>query len=500
MGSDWRPSLYPLPHSAVAVTTLPSVAELLSSSAAADSPSSYYRPDDSVPPPQGDRPSSRSTPPAAPRLNLSSAVFPPSQPSSSTAVHHASPHVSPTDCRDLAPVSEHSRYQHPPSQFIAPSSSSASTCEASQSLQDATRSQVPANSQRQDSAISQQRFGPSQELQSCAPSTNFSFSSSGQGPDGTLVATSPRPNSHPTSPSSPQTPIPNSHILETSSRSTSQSSRRGHTKSSSLGNQPDMEPTKSREHVPAPSKPATGDASAREQPANNTSRQRFNVRFIANYTSENMPTSQKPRQESSPTISSSTEIPRAESAPAEQVASPPTEPSTQPVVPKSQPTEDQSHVQQRRRESSVERCQGCNEAWKRPLPDTDSYRQDSQASNQNDLSRLSMNLIAHLQAHQRKADAMYDRWKWKHSHCVPQDHDEYDLVPNSPPFAEPQDGLQNTTEDAASRPPQIPETPSNKRKSDLAHEENSQINSKFRKVAFEGSPAAAPPVRPPAPV
>lgn len=101
-----------------------------------------------------------------------------------------------------------------------------------------------------------------------------------------------------------------------------------------------------------------------------------------------------------------------------------------------------------------------------------------------------MNLIAQLQAHQKKADAMYDRWKWKHSHCVPQ-HD-YDTSPPSPAVTEPlQEDLDSPGGDGALPDSKHPQTPSNKRKSEMPHDGEKRL----RKVAFTGQSAATPPIR-----
>ncbi|CAO2649044.1 Nn.00g099930.m01.CDS01 [Neocucurbitaria sp. VM-36] len=500
MGSDWRRSVHP--HLQSAGTTLPSVAELLSSSRAIDSAPTYYRIDDSVRPPPVERPDSRSTPPTAPPLGASANASTTAEPLW-TAVNHASPRVSPTDIRDPASALEPPQYHLRELQPAGPAFVPTSTSQASQSVQDAVLSQSPINSQRQDSAISHQQIEAFKDTQSTAASSDFTFSYSRRSPNNSQQSTSPRPNSHPTTPSPP--------LLAADRRSSQVSSLplaaplaappgKGRSNSSTSSNYISMEHAKPNDQVADLSSPANIDPSTKssgpshqEQPSTTTTRQqRYNVRFIANYTSENMPPSQKPRHDPSPVVPAATESSEPEPEPAvqEQPVTQSIEPSIPTAAPSNQAREDQSQSQQRRREPSVERCPGCNEPWKRPLPNTDSYRQSSPAENSNDLGRMSMNLIAKLQAHQKKADAMYDRWKWKHSHCVPQD--DYDNSPPSPAFTEPQEDSHSTDGDGTLRDNQHPQTPSNKRKSEAPHDGDQ----KSRKVTFDTQSTAAPPIRP----
>lgn len=68
------------------------------------------------------------------------------------------------------------------------------------------------------------------------------------------------------------------------------------------------------------------------------------------------------------------------------------------------------------REPSVRRCLGCNEAWRRPIPDLDSMRVNS-AENPGEYMKLASNMIDRLRSERKNADAAYDDWKWRHSHC-----------------------------------------------------------------------------------
>jgi hypothetical protein len=99
-----------------------------------------------------------------------------------------------------------------------------------------------------------------------------------------------------------------------------------------------------------------------------TRQQRYNIRFAANYVSENMPFSLKPRQGSpSPPLFEEREQPSSPQLPTSSEVDTPALSST--LDDQSQPT----NIPQDRfdREPSVERCVGCNEAWRRPLPDMD---------------------------------------------------------------------------------------------------------------------------------
>ncbi|KAF1845994.1 uncharacterized protein K460DRAFT_406221 [Cucurbitaria berberidis CBS 394.84] len=404
--------------------------------------------------------------------------------------------VTPTDAREPSTTAlDQPRYHHRELQPAGPPFTSALTSEDCQSLQDAAPSQRPINSQRQDSAISQQRIEASTDTQSSASSSEFLSSYSHRSPNHSQHhPASPRPNSQPTTPSSPPLLVAESCTSQLPSQSRAQSAARGHAKPPFQGNPVSMEPAKPHDHEAAFSSPTAiesatktlGPSASSDQTNNSTTRQqRYNVRFIANYTSENMPPFQKPRPDPSPAVPAATE-----NSEPEQSVTPSIEPSMQTAPPPNhQPTEDPSHAQ-RRRDPSVERCPGCHEAWKRPLPNTDSYRHSSPAENGNDLGRMSMNLIAKLQAHKKKADAMYEEWKWTHSHCPPQD---YDTRPPSEAATEPQHDFHNPNRDGRLPDSKHAQAPSNKRKSDLAHDSGDQ---KVRKVTFEPQSTAAPPIRP----
>ena len=75
---------------------------------------------------------------------------------------------------------------------------------------------------------------------------------------------------------------------------------------------------------------------------------------------------------------------------------------------------------ERSRESSVERCEGCNDFWRRPIPDMDQgplARAESKA----DYMKLASNMIDRLRDQRKKADAAYEQWKQHHGHCLQPD-------------------------------------------------------------------------------
>ncbi|KAH7356179.1 hypothetical protein BKA66DRAFT_428641 [Pyrenochaeta sp. MPI-SDFR-AT-0127] len=519
MGSDWHHRSHLLPEPAPFPTqTLPSVAELLSSSRPPAADSLYHRPADSRPPPPppplSERPVSRSASSIVP--SLSAPANPPLTADSSwNAVnHHTSPHVSPTDQRLPTTALEHPQYHRQDFRQTALPSTAVSTSEASRTLQDAALAQPPINGQRQDSAISQHRIETFKDAHSFGPPSDVTFASySTASPNNSHLSPSPTTNSYPTTPSSS---LPAAAAVERRQslippQPASRPLERGHSKSLSAGAHVSADSSKSHEHVAGPSAPARSDSIPRnsgppassDQPSSTSTRQqRYNVRFTANLTSENMPPSQKARHDAASTAPAPADITEPQPTGQEQPLSASVEPSiSSPSMPSANadpaPIEDQSQAQQKRRESSVERCQGCNEPWKRPLPDPDFYRHSSPAENNTDFSRLNMSMLTQLQDHRRRADAMYDRWKWQHSHCLPQTSFN-DFHPPSPPSTEPQDDLHTTSSDGASHNSKHLNASSNKRKSEVPHDDVQQVNSKVRKVTFESS-TDAPPVRPSSP-
>ncbi|KAF1929877.1 uncharacterized protein M421DRAFT_131458 [Didymella exigua CBS 183.55] len=223
-----------------------------------------------------------------------------------------------------------------------------------------------------------------------------------------------------------------------------------------------------------------------------TRQQRYNVRFAANYTSENMPPSQKSRNEpptppSAPAVVAEPEQPGSSPVPGpttEELPTPASHGSTRHVEPLPTRPSRESTRERGDREPSVERCAGCNEAWRRPIPDMDSD-QIAPAQDNTEYIRLAGNLIDRLRNERKKADAAYDEWKWRHSrcYCQPSPYSIGSVDDSSKPTAaSPQaDGATNGHS-----------ATTNKRKSEVPHEPPSA--SKQRRLS---NPSPAPAVRKP---
>ncbi|OSS44690.1 hypothetical protein B5807_10528 [Epicoccum nigrum] len=148
-----------------------------------------------------------------------------------------------------------------------------------------------------------------------------------------------------------------------------------------------------------------------------TRHQRYNVKFADNYVPENLLPSLKPSDGSSspplllPSISSVVpwETERLSRFSGTDVPALSSTLNAQPEA--TQIPQDRSD-----REPSIERCVGCNEAWRRPIPDMD---QDPLAPpvNNADYMRIASNMIDRLREQRKRADAAYEEWKWRHSHC-----------------------------------------------------------------------------------
>jgi hypothetical protein len=362
----------------------------------------------------------------------------------------------------LPPIAVHDNNQSRQSlsQPAVPSFYSASTSQASRSPQDAPRSLTPINSHRQDSAIFQHRTETAKEAQALGPLSDVVANSSLQSPDDSQRSISPRSNSYPTTPSSPQP----SH--QGQSRSGMQAQSRGNSK-----------------HRPSSNhkSPASGDND--HSTISNTRQQRYNVRFNQIYTSDNMPPSQKPRNDPLAATPVSTEATEPQPKTPDRPVTPTAMPSMVPGLPS---LDEQSQTQQRADDSSVERCKYCNEIWRRPLPDLDQYQsqgEDVPAQTTHDIARNSMNLIARLRNIGTQADLAYDRWCYKHRFCVPPPEG---MRPPSPPVTEPQGDLHSTSAHGPRRDSRITDmSVNNKRKSDQPHDNDRQINSKSRKVTFK---------------
>lgn len=497
MGSEWQshahlsaaPAHYP-------PQTLPSVRELIESTESA-----YHHSTLSVLPASGDSPISQTTPHAAS----------PNESHAWTSINRASPHVrqvvvrppeatlltcrdSPTSTSIPATALDFTHRQPSPPQSAATAFRPVLTSDASRSLQDPSHSQTPIIGQRQDSAF--QRIEPLKEAHPIASSPNLAFSHSPWSPNERQSTISPRPNSSPATPSSPRPVQPHS-LQEPPPRAPLPSRNQSKLQPSVRHNSTDA--SRPSEHTSvhafAHSGPKSMLPSAPFEQVSTTStrQQRYNVRFAPNCSPENMPSVQKPRAD--PPVAPVTLEETAESPIAVQEL--PVTPSVEASIVQliqnvTQPPED--HSRQLPRESSVERCQGCNEAWKRPLPNTKQWDTIAPAVDRTGIAKNSMDLIDRLRSHGKNAEAMYERWKLKHSRCV-QHHDEDDQ-PLSP-ASEPHEDAKSTGSNGAPRDIRPTHSSSNKRKFDPSHDVVEQTNaSKSRKVTFEQEPDASPDVHP----
>jgi hypothetical protein len=231
---------------------------------------------------------------------------------------------------------------------------------------------------------------------------------------------------------------------------------------------------------------------------NGTRNHRYNVRFAVNYTSDNMPSSQKARTESSTAASVPSPTTEQQTVPVEL---PVVVTKEQPAPAASSPTaqeDSQPSARSRDRESSLERCQGCDEIWRRPLPNLDSVRQNAPAESVTQLLKISQDMVESLRDQGRKFDAAHEDWRWRHSRCVKPASDDHAVRPNSPAAAtiEPLEAPSTARADAvATHAEQPSDRSSHKRKPESSLGDSQQTVSKMRKVAVD----SAPPVRPPAP-
>ncbi|EMD62032.1 hypothetical protein COCSADRAFT_173426 [Bipolaris sorokiniana ND90Pr] len=531
MGSDWHPRRHPHPHqhpdaNNYAHRSLPSFAELTSSS----TDSLLHRPRDAVPPPPPpslpppqqhhhhhhhhhhhqqpqpplshplpptpiDRPVSRSTPPDG----LSSTDFA-NQPlvvdrAAFTPINHASPHVSPTNTRAPPAAPQHQRYsQSLPHTTAAPYSPPLSA-RPPQPLHDTAPSQPPTVNTRQDSAVAQHSYDHPKDTEHSVPSSVFSFSYVHPAIDSRRQSAS-RPVSHPIGPSAPHSPPGESRLNQSQPPPETGAAglRTVHPPPQPALTQFALEPTRSPQQERGPAAAPNSDSGFRnplpsptlDQTNGSGRHQRYNVRFNTVYTSENMPPSQKPRNDPPPTAPPTAEPAEDHKSPSEQTVTPSVEPVTPSAIPPPQSPEEQPPPQQQNA-PQLERCKGCQEPWRRPLPGEDQYRLSSPAQNMNDQLALTQDFIKRLENHAKFADEAYATWQRKHRWCVVQ--------PTSPPATDAPAETRSKSEEGHS-PTEAPASlVSTKRKSEIPHEA-----SKYRKVNnFESQSNVTPPVRPTAP-
>ncbi|CAA9962270.1 hypothetical protein PTMSG1_05646 [Pyrenophora teres f. maculata] len=497
MGSDWHPRRHPQPDpSHFAARTLPSFAELTSSS----TDSVLHRPRDSVPPSApADRPADRLTPPSVlPQPDFANPP-PPAERASFTAInhHHQSPHVSPTNTRVPPAAQDHQRFALAlPQTTVAPFTPPLSSA-PTQSLHDTTSSQPPIPTTRQDSAFSHLRYDSSKESEPTLPSSVFAFSYFHPAVASRRQSNTSRPISHPAGPSSPHSPPPDSRSNQQAPDTAAPSLKRVAATSQSTppGIPPHPEPATSPEQLRGPD---TGFRNPLPSPTsdnvNGSGRhQRYNVRFNTVYTSENMPPNQKPRQDPVPTPPMATETNQEQSLPSEQTITPSVEPATSPVNSAPPSIDDQNNPDQQN-EPKLERCKGCLEPWRRPLPGEEQYRLSSPAQNMGEQIKLTEDLIKRLENHTKFADEAYAAWQRRHRWCLnsPPSTDGNPPPAPAPPAADPRS--KSTEESSPTATPALPV--SAKRKSEIPHDPSSKIR---KIVSFDPPSNPTHPVRPTAP-
>jgi hypothetical protein len=340
----------------------------------------------------------------------------------------------------------------------------ASTVGGYQSPQDYPHSSVPTNTQRQDSAISHQR-GTSKEGLIFAPPSDFHFAHSQRVPENSRQSTSPGLATYHLPQSS--APPAQSYMVAPSARS--------HEHVASLS-------------APAPSQTGTDPVFSnitQSLPQDHTTRQRYNVRFAAVHTSANMPSTQRSRHSPlSPSAPVSTETIDSPSALPDDIIEPTIEPATQTPTHDLKPSEELSPPDEFARESSVERCPRCSEPWSKPLLESSAWPQQSPAESSKDFAMAADNIIARFKQYGRDTEHKYELWKEKHRHCPPKDR-----AASSEP-------LHRRTLNGHIQGNGPPQAASNKRKSEMPHDDNS----KLRKVLFDPDPATTHPARPSDPI
>ncbi|PZD47415.1 hypothetical protein A1F97_00135 [Pyrenophora tritici-repentis] len=469
MGSDWHSRRHPQPDpSHFAARTLPSFAELTSSS----TDSVLHRPRDSVPPPaHPGRPVERLTPPSA--LPQPDFANPPPNPerASFTAInHHASPHVSPTNTRVPPPAQDHQRFALSlPQTTVAPFTPPLSSA-PTQSLHDTNSSQTSIATTRQDSAFSHLRYDAPKDSESTLPSSVFAFSYFHPAVGSRRQSDTSRPISHPAGPSSPHSPPPDSRSNQQALETAAPSVKRVATSQSTPPGIPAQpEPATSPEQLRGPD---TGFRNPLPSPTsdhvNGSGRhQRYNVRFNTVYTSENMPPNQKPRHDPVPTAPMATETNEEQSPALEQTITPSVEPAASPANSAPPSIDDQNNPDQQN-EPKLERCKGCLEPWRRPLPGEEQYRLSSPAQNMGEQIKLTEDLIKRLENHTKFADEAYAAWQRRHR--------------------------KSADESSPTAAPALPV--SGKRKSEIPHDASSKIR---KIVSFDPPSNPTHPVRPTAP-
>lgn len=373
---------------------------------------------------------------------------------------------SPTNSATSTTPSERHHYQQP---SVQPAATQGATSEGYHGLQDAAHSQAPINSRRQDSAIAQYRNETSKESSSFAPSEPDVFYSR-RSPNDRHLSDSPRLTSH---------FVP-------------------HSSGPSASHHPTTSPRFSEHVTPAATNyhetginPSSRSAAATGAPDHaspgTTRQQRYNVRFAVNYSSTNMPPTQRPRPSSPLPAATMAHAEPVESLPVARIeSSPPPAEDTAPRVERMPKPDAISMILGQRRSpapstssvdvpvQSADRCPGCHDVYKAPpAPSMTEWSQQEPAKNAMDYAKATEGFFALQRENAKAAADDYQTWREKHTRCP---------VPRGLPPT-------HTTSNGATN------GHSNKRKNDVPHDDTARP----RRTTFDSHATSATPVRPTAP-
>lgn len=302
----------------------------------------------------------------------------------------------------------------------------------------------PTNSRRQDSAISHLgRPDPAKEISSLVRPSEPDVASSHRSPNSSQHSTSPTTAGHVLSHLHSSAPAPPSTARE-------------HVTSSLTLSHLQAAPELSNRTL-SPLQPDPSHSSSARQA-------KYNVRFAPNHTPETMPSAQRPRQGTPPSVTA----PASDTA--EQAATPQAEPVHPPKDLRSQVLNSLLRVPEKNSHSDsnihedVERCSSCNEAWS-PMPiNAAALAGLKPVQTVWDIARDIEARQGITRQQERENAEAFEQWKKKHSQCP--------VVPNSPP--------------QSSAPASNP----NKRKSEGSHGDVTK-----KRVSFNGHGTTAPPVQ-----
>lgn len=322
-----------------------------------------------------------------------------------------------------------------------------------------------------------------------------------QTPSHARQSTSPAISSYPTTPLSSLPPAIATYSINPDAHAVAHGLQRNHATSPNIGTYVAADSSRLRDQpTEVASSPSTSIDHARNNmvpplppDANHqTKQQRFNVRFAANHTPDNMWSTQRPRHDAPFTSPLITEGNGLQPMPREQPVVPALELAIQAPNPSAQRPDEHANAQTRNKEREgpmYSQCE-CGHVYKRPLPSSPPWSDDSQAKTTHEMARVSMGLIWSLEHHGKEADASYTQWQKDHANCSRTRNGVHGPSPQNPPSAE---YPHSRTPDGAP-PNDIPVgTIQNKRKSDLPHSEEA---SKVRRVAFEPPTTTTPHSRP----